>query len=638
MTDDSHAVESSTSAQDSARQRYGLAVFVSVLVATGYYFHSQELANSETRWALTRAIVEEHRLSIDTYHAKTIDKALVDGHYFCDKAPGASLWGVPVYWIVYQANGLIGRTPSETDSRYLTRLWVASLPTTLVAWLLFRVLCAQSVAPPGAAAVALVYGLGTCAWPYAVMIYGHQLAAMFTMLAFALCIDWPGDRLEGPSALRVAGAGLCIGAGVMTEYPVVFAGAALGCYLLWRCRPFWRAGLFAMGGVPAALVLAAYNTSVFGGPLKSGYDFEAVQQFQQGMQHGVAGITYPKLDALWLITGSLPRGLFSGSPALLLCVPGLVLAWRYAPRRAPWVLAAVIGLTFLLFNAAYYMPDGGAACGPRHLLPAVPLIALLTGGVLLPGRSAWWQVALLGLAIPGVLRHLISTAITPHLDPGATNPWLDVWWPLLRGGYQASSPLARFGWPIWLATIGLAFFLAAVWVSFLPIAREQSASERQKRPRSLWRNPAAIGLVIVLAALGLAPHVLVPPTPGAMQPLICGMLLNSAGLKEAAARQFAIGLQIPPTNDEEKLFAGWAWYYAGRTSEISGKPDEAAAYLANAVALQPREAEFHHAYGVVLAALNRWSEARVELDEAVRLDPSFADKQAELRKAHGATP
>src|SRR5688572_27480693 len=89
-----------------------LLVFLIVLIAYGYFF-SQQDANTNSRLALVKAIVEERRLEIDTYHDSvldTIDKAYYNGHYYSDKAIGTALIGVPIYYAIIRVNNWLGNT------------------------------------------------------------------------------------------------------------------------------------------------------------------------------------------------------------------------------------------------------------------------------------------------------------------------------------------------------------------------------------------------------------------------------------------------------------------------------------------------------------------------------------------------
>ena len=60
------------------------------LFASYAYFYQAGGWNQNGRFALVRALLEQGTLRIDAYADSTGDRSLWEGHYYCDKAPGAS--------------------------------------------------------------------------------------------------------------------------------------------------------------------------------------------------------------------------------------------------------------------------------------------------------------------------------------------------------------------------------------------------------------------------------------------------------------------------------------------------------------------------------------------------------------------
>src|SRR5262245_64689993 len=85
--------ESSTAVKTSgiARPRRVAVVMTAALVVSYAYFYQAGGWNQNSRFALVRAILERHTLQIDAYQLHTGDRALYEGHYYSDKAPGLSL-------------------------------------------------------------------------------------------------------------------------------------------------------------------------------------------------------------------------------------------------------------------------------------------------------------------------------------------------------------------------------------------------------------------------------------------------------------------------------------------------------------------------------------------------------------------
>ena len=80
-----------------ARHRSRLVPSGLALLFTYAYFVGEPAWNQNSRLALTRALVEQHTTIIDRHHYTTGDKSLRDGHFYCDKAPGASWVAVVPY-------------------------------------------------------------------------------------------------------------------------------------------------------------------------------------------------------------------------------------------------------------------------------------------------------------------------------------------------------------------------------------------------------------------------------------------------------------------------------------------------------------------------------------------------------------
>jgi hypothetical protein len=74
---------------------YPRVIFV-LLFASYAYFYEAGGWNQNSRFALVRAITNEHSVRIDPFQKATGDKAFFEGHYYSDKAPGLALTAVPI--------------------------------------------------------------------------------------------------------------------------------------------------------------------------------------------------------------------------------------------------------------------------------------------------------------------------------------------------------------------------------------------------------------------------------------------------------------------------------------------------------------------------------------------------------------
>jgi hypothetical protein len=170
-----------------------------------------------------------------------------------------------------------------------------------------------------------------------------------------------------------------------------------------RLRAFAHA---STGAVVPAAVTAWYHTVCFGAPWHTGYAFLARPEFVRGHATGLMGLHLPTVTGFFGLLVGPRRGLFMLAPFTALAVLyGGVRAMRSTDIAAR---AAFVSFTALLLaNAGYYMWWGGAAAGPRHLVPVLPLLAF--------GAAAAWQSrlrwVLFGLAVVSVFNVLALTAV-----------------------------------------------------------------------------------------------------------------------------------------------------------------------------------------------------------------------------------
>ncbi|HEX3646202.1 MAG TPA: hypothetical protein VHT95_11390 [Vicinamibacterales bacterium] len=438
----------------------GVALFLSYA-----YFYGAGGWNQNSRFALIRAILERHTLQIDAYQLHTGDRALWRGHYYTDKAPGASLVALaPV-----QAARLISRAAGIDPASFPGIAWtsyVASLVTsgvfTVIAALCVFWLSLRWGASTGAALFAAAgYGIATPAWAYATLFMGHGQTAGCLMIAL-VAADALGranplgyaDRLSqsgprGHAARRRLEwtIGLAGGWAVVTELqaaiPAVFIGLlAIGALVEDKRGdvPYDRVMRpaiirIAAGVAVAAVPLLIYNALAFGSPFHLGYSSE--EGFKE-LQTGFFGITYPRLSTVReLLVGSY-RGLLPLSPLMAVAPVGLgVLASK--GRRGPALVAAGIGAYYLLLNASYFYWEGGWAFGPRQMTAALPFLALGLAPLWDLGRAAGRTLLAAGL-IWGAAITLVAVSTTPQPPATFKSPVTELLWPAFRDGDLSLNP------------------------------------------------------------------------------------------------------------------------------------------------------------------------------------------------------
>ena len=327
------------------------------------FFRQVPAWNEYSRYDLVQALVQDGTTSIDRYHENTGDKAFYDGHYFSDKAPGTAFLGVPIYVLLALGSEAAGAgAPDPETAVHALAFGVSGVATALLVLLLLRFL-RPTVGERWALVISLGYGFGSLAFPFGAMFFGHAASAFFLFASFYLLWRWRADG----RAWRPLLAGFLAGWAVITEIPVVLGVAVLGGYALWLGRG--HALRFVAGGIPVALVFAAYNWISFGGPFDIGYQYATL--FGEQNRQGIVSIVWPSwATAAELLVG--PRGLLRLAPWFLLAPLGM-LAYRRRAVRAEVVVSVAVCVVFLVYNSGALNPLRGVDARPTLPSPGAPL-------------------------------------------------------------------------------------------------------------------------------------------------------------------------------------------------------------------------------------------------------------------------
>jgi hypothetical protein len=420
-----------------------------LLAATYAYFMPAPAWNETSRFDLVRSLVERRSLDIEPFHHNTGDKATHHGLHYSDKAPGIALLVAPVYAVYWAGLRMAGRELPQSlswqsldgavdgqpdallNGAFRRAIYVCNLASNVVAGaatgvLLFLVLAASGVAPRYALTAALALAVGSHAFPYATMFYGHVLAGSCLFGAFALLGPFLSDvtsesPARGIARSRLVAAGALVGLAVVTELPAALGAAALAGYVVARSGRGARlssVAIFVLAAAPFGAALAAYQNAAFGSPWSTGYGHVSDPRFAAGMSRGLLGVSLPRPTVLAAMLFGRERGLLYVSPVLALGLAGLARgALSRGPLRREAIVAAAVVAGFLLMSAGYYMWWGGAALGPRHVVPALPFLVFGAGWLFPRGRAG--GIALLALLGISAMNQLLATAVSPLAPLGS---------------------------------------------------------------------------------------------------------------------------------------------------------------------------------------------------------------------------
>lgn len=366
-------------------RRYGLRLLVALLVivytlTNAGRFH---IIDEVSLFALVESLVQ--RGAVDTNAiawsqwvnspGEVLGEFGPDGQVFSKKGPAPALLAAPWYWLLRT----IAQLQIQVGLLQGTLLW-NGIVTALTAALLWLTAVRLGYRDRTGAALGLLFGLSTIAWPYANHFFGEPLSALSLLICFYGLVTY---RQSGQLRwIWLAGAGAGVALVTVTAHAVLIAVLAL--YWLWveintilttdalRTLPRKQLALrlfLALSALAAPLLLAGgfllwYNRVRFGDPFATGYHFATGE-----------GFTTPFWQGLWGLLLSPYRGVFWHTPLFLAAPVGFVSFLRR--HRAEALVIAALSIVCLSLYSTWWMWWGGFAWGPRFLTPLAPFWVLL---------------------------------------------------------------------------------------------------------------------------------------------------------------------------------------------------------------------------------------------------------------------
>lgn len=369
-------------------------------------------AHSAPRYALTGAIWDDQSLAIDGYPLG-VDKAVVEGQTFSDKAPGQPLWALPAYGLYRTLGGEPARTPQAAGNLglWLVTLWSATLPAAALVSLM--VFVSREVNERSAVMAGLFTWGGTLLLPFSAALFGHILAALLLFASFLALRKGRG------SAWPVV-AGVLASFAAVTEYTASLGVAVLTTWLLAAQRP--KVLRFVAGSLSPVVVLGLYNLVAFGSPFTLSYQLNAF--------HGIADSARPLLHMFASPSAEnvaelffAPRGFLLATPIVLLGLWGLFRLVRSGVAKDLGSVGMAMFVVFAAIPVFWANPWGGDSPGARYMIPALAFLA--------PGVAGAWREfprLTIGLGFISCLTMGLATLTNPFVaggeDPGGIGAWV----------------------------------------------------------------------------------------------------------------------------------------------------------------------------------------------------------------------
>lgn len=418
-----------------ARRRGELLLFACLLVLYLWPIDRIPGVNVYAHLDQAASVVADGSLTIDRFVSRsrtnTIDWAKgPDGHFYPAKAPGAALYAIPVFYVLYHVERGMGLSPVAEPlfrkNAVLVNWLLNALVSAAAVGLLVRLGESVGLTAGASLAGALAIALGTGYYPYATVYYSHVPAANAIIVAALFIFR------EQPRRNTDAAAGLLAGIAVLFDYPAAIAVVAMSAALFYT-RPRSLVA-FACGGLLPLAVMAAYHTVAFGTPLATPYFFQN-PEFASDEGTFLSG---PSGRVLRELLVGRYRGLCVFSPVLIFALYGgwasILGSARVDSRRAKTlrvyaVTAVSVLVLWLLLNASYRVWWGGYTSGPRLIIPALALLAPLIGlGVQRFPRAGFTLLTI------SAVNQLAITGVWVRLSEDYSDPLRQVIYPLLLAG------------------------------------------------------------------------------------------------------------------------------------------------------------------------------------------------------------
>lgn len=449
---------------DSTAERYPVIIILLVSFTVLSVFHPYPYDNVVTRWALSRQLVENGSITIDPYIEYTNDRAFSENHYYCDKAVLTSIAAAIPYGITKAVADLVKLEVPPSAYRYIAERLSAGISFILLMLFMLRELKRSD---KHQYLPLLALGAGSILLPYSTLLYGHVPAAFFLFMSYHCQNRKKYLQADIFGSLAAA-----------TEFPVILPFLILAAY---RGRTYWKplkflqlAGMIVLAFMPQLL----HNWIAFGSPSTMGYSLETVEAFE-GMSRGIFGFTFPSLKAIYLLLLSPERGLLFYMPWTILGIAGFFKGNRLIPVLKKNPLPLMI-ITYVILFSAYYMPSGGWAFGPRHLIPIVPFFVIGLAKFVSISRKHLFMAAV--LVLPSILIALIGTFGEIHqpvhpVDNPLPLPQLNIGLTMILDGHHS----------LWLpGSAGAAIIITALFALWTWPVRKSRFSWKGIVPLFLW--------------------------------------------------------------------------------------------------------------------------------------------------------
>ncbi|WP_455141211.1 hypothetical protein [Candidatus Hodarchaeum mangrovi] len=366
--------------------RFKLFIFILLIYITGATLDVTN-TNPGSRFMLTKSIAKYGEFSIkpeDRDKYSYLDYSIFNGTIYSDKPPGLSLLAVPIYWIGDFIGTIIGLNTGEDPwiiddfVKFLIILCVLIFGA-FVAIKFYDFLKMLGISHQNANYTVLLFSLGSLFYTYIGTFFSHGITAGFLVLTLYYATKY---KQTGKCSSLIFSS-FFAGYIVVCDYIYLFF---LPFHFIYIFLPFpWKINeiikewkriisnylipilIFTIPVVLCGLIILFYNFICFGDPLSTPYSYAV---FFKNNQHFANSM----FEGLQILLFSTHHGLFTFMPIILLGVLGFIPFYHKKNELA--LLCISLSIFQILLYSKYFLPTGGLAYGPRHLVTIIPLLII----------------------------------------------------------------------------------------------------------------------------------------------------------------------------------------------------------------------------------------------------------------------
>jgi len=375
-----------------------LKIFLTIFLVSFIFIHWMDW-NSNSRLDLTRAILEEGRLEIDSYANNTGDRAYINGHYYIEKSPSTSLIIIPGYGslrFIYH-NFLENLIGYNTSLEYFTLKWgntsilepiyldslnlfsyiliilsISVLFTSLTTILIYKFSSFFLNKEWQRLFVSFAYWLGTLAFFYSLIFYNQPFPNFLAFLSFYILFKM---KHSNKKKTLIFIAGMLLGLAILSEYAAVLFSIPFLLYVIYLTDKS-KTLLFLIALIIGVLPLLIYNYIILGSPLRLTFEYIDPAGWEgSGLGGGTLGLNpLPNCYVFLRLLMYPEKGLLFYFPFLILSIFGFYFMLK--KYRAEGLMILSMFILILTFFSAYKSWWEYTSFGPRRIFLITPFLML----------------------------------------------------------------------------------------------------------------------------------------------------------------------------------------------------------------------------------------------------------------------